>query len=585
MSENKIWDIFPSISIEKLKSIQTHPVVAQVLHNRGYQTVEAVREFFSADGGDANFFLDLNPFELTDMEKAVERILKAIKNEEMIAVYGDFDADGVTSTALMFQALNALGAKIVPYIPDRVDEGYGLNDNALKTLFQSGITLVITVDCGIRSVSEIQTAAQYGLDVIVTDHHHLGDQLPTAAIAIVNPQRGEGDYKYICGCAVAFFLITAICQYLWRNTQDAAERHIQKYRDFLDELIDLVAIGTVADMMPLNIKINRQFVQRGLIFMNDEDLLRMPLKYLKQISKINSDINSTSIGFNLAPRLNAAGRLARADTAFQLLISNSAERCTFFAQELDALNKQRQKLTKEAFETLVIEIEENKLYEKNIIILQGDILGGIIGLVAGKLCEKYQRPVIVFENGSSDDFMRASCRSIEGYHILNALETISEKLVKYGGHAQAAGLTIHKVDFDIFKSSIEAHAEKNMQVISPRLRIDALVNLSDVSEYLFNELKILEPFGFSNPQPLFASERLQIIDFKTIGDGTHLKLMFRNPSKGARALEGIFFGAGHLATDLPQFVDIAYYLEVNEWNGEQNIQLNIQDMKPSQQLF
>jgi len=577
------WRIAPVIPPSVQQQLhELHPVVAQVLYNRGVSDATGARQFLQGAP------LDVNPFDLADMNKAVARIRQAIREQEPIAVYGDFDTDGVTATALMVQTLRALGAVVEPYIPHRIEEGYGLNTTALSMLAQDGFRLVITVDCGIRDVEAVADSVLLGLDMIVTDHHAVGPQLP-GALAVINPKR-EGcrfPEKMLAGVGVAYFLADA----LLRAAKAAGEPVTLDAGD----LLDLVAIGTVADLAPLAPPpleqrtpagntdhlhlVNRTLVRRGLEVLNSAR--RPGLFALIEAAGLRpGQVTSTSIGFALGPRLNAAGRLESASQACELLLTNDLNEAVTLAAELNALNVRRQDETR---------LAQIKVRELALAELEGDLPlifaadrsfpAGLVGLVAGRLAEEFYRPAVVIEVG--EDECRGSCRSIPEFDIIRALDECADLLIRHGGHSQAAGFSVRRENLFDLKDRLFQLAEEQLrgQELRPALMIDAEVPLEQITLELARMLEYLEPFGHRNPQPLLMTSNMQILDSRRVGkDGAHLKLTLGE--MGFR-IDAIAFRLGERMDSLPRRVDVVYHLEVNEWNGRRKPQLNVRDIRPA----
>jgi len=545
--------------------------MAQVLYNRGIQTLADIEHFFY----DKDIATD--PFAFKDMRRAIDRITRAIKASEKIAVYGDFDADGVTATTLMMQVLKALKAHAYAYIPHRVDEGYGLNVEALEKLAAEGVTLVITVDCGIRSIEEVQAGNEAGLDIIVTDHHSIGHEIPPA-YAIVNPQQADcaGD-STLAGVGVAFMVARALLLDGWRRNGSGDKR---PYERLVDQLLDLVAIGTVADIMPLNSPLNRRLVRRGLEVIRRAE--RPGIKALIDVSGLRTEqITATSIGFVLGPRINAAGRLDHAMTAYELLSSSSYKQALEYAEQLQTLNQKRQNLTREAHVRIQAMIEaEQQLFGNLIFAADKAASPGIVGLVAGRLTESYYRPAIILDQGPEES--HASCRSIPEFHITQALDGCADLLVRHGGHAQAAGFTVLNQNIDMLKQRLQQKADEILTGLEliPVLDIDVELSPRDLNEELVQELGILEPTGHKNEMPIFVSRRLRVHEHRTVGtDNQHLKLIVA--VDGANPIDCIGFRLGMWADNMPEQIDIVYHLEINEWQGRRNLQLNLKDLRPS----
>lgn len=555
------WQVSPPIPPRfRQQFSHVHPVLLQVLYNRGLADAAHMQAFL-----EGHYLESRDPFLLADMDKAVARIQQAVEKKEIIIVYGDFDADGVTSTVLLTQALRGLGMEreqVQPYIPDRVDEGYGLNKEALTKLRDRGAGLVISVDCGIRSLAEVEHANDMGLDMIITDHHSLGQHLPPA-LAVINPKRPDSAYpeKMLAGVGIAYKLAQALRQAM----PDRAT-----YAD--EDLLDLVAIGTVADLAPL-LRENRLLVIEGLKVLNMAQ--RPGVAALARVVGVQpGSITAETIGFGLGPRINAAGRLAHAYTAAKLLAANNGVLANQYAGELNQLNQERRMMT-----TRLGQHAETLIDPQAPILIAADdqFVAGVVGLVASRLQEKYYRPAIVIEKGETES--RGSCRSIDEFHITDALDEMADLLVQYGGHAQAAGLTISNENLEAFVTRMTELARHKLDGLDlrPTIPLDVEVPLRDVDWALHEVLRQLEPTGYANATPLFASRGVQVIDYRAVGsDGAHLQITV---SDGFHGVKGIAFRQGAWAGHLPQRVDIAYTLGVNEWNGRRNLQLNIQDIR------
>lgn len=567
----KQWEVAPPAPIHFINALSDiGAVLAQILYNRGITTPEDARRFLS---GDLPLY---DPFKMRGMNKAVFRIRTAIKRREPIVVYGDFDADGVTSTALLVQTLQALGADVQPYIPHRVDEGYGLNSPALRELAESGVRLVITVDCGIRSVEEVRDAMNLGLDVIVTDHHSIGDELPPA-VAVIDPKQEDCEYPedMLAGVGIAFKLASALL-------------HVARSQDKLlpslseQDLLDLVAIGTVADLAPLDRFENRRLVQLGL---KELAKAKRPGVYtLMDIAGIQPDkVNATSIGFALGPRINAAGRLESAFTAYQLLSTNDWQAATDLARELQAINVRRQELTKDAYEKarlMAQDMLDGDTHPTILFAASPEFLPGIVGLVAGRLVEEFYCPAVVVEMGEEE--AHGSCRSIPEFNITRALDQCSDLLIRHGGHAQAAGFSIVNENLGALKKRLTKIAVSEIAHLDlrPLIKVDAQIRMSEITMNLAEKFQLLEPTGVDNPPPLLMMERLRVVDARTVGkDGEHLKLRLAD---GPIGIDAIAFRQGERLNRLPLLVDVAFHLEINEWNGRRTIQLNIVDIRPGE---
>lgn len=561
----KRWLVAPPVPPEMLRQYRgMSPTLAQVLYNRGFTEPEAAYQFIYTKE------CSHSPFDLTDMPKVVERIRRAIRNREPIVVYGDFDADGVTSTMLMVQALRAFGAQVTPYIPHRVDEGYGLNSPALIKMAQKGVKLVITVDCGIRSVQEVLDGRAAGLDIIITDHHSLGPELPDA-YAVVNPKREGYPEDMLAGVGVAYKVAQALRLAFSANGGRNKQPQLN-----LDSLLDLVAIGTVADLMPLSRLENRAMVRRGLEMLNRAE--RPGIRALLEVSGIKpGSVSAMSIGFGIGPRINAAGRLEDAMQAYKLLAARTDTEAKEWAERLNTLNTRRQEITRAAQETI-----RNKLDHKDsatlIFASDSSFEPGIVGLVAGRLTEEFYLPTIVMEEGETES--RASCRSIPQFDITQALDQCADLLVRHGGHALAAGFTVLNENIPALKDRLTGIVQDALrgQTLAPGIEIDAKLDIHQLSESLVAELEVLEPTGNGNTKPTFMIERARILETRTVGkDERHLKLKIARA--GQPPLDAIGFGLGDWATRGEDCLDLAFQIELNEWNGRQNLQLKLQDVR------
>lgn len=557
---SKRWVIAEKITPEADQALTAYPsVMRQLLFNRGItEAVQAIRYLEGRDVG-------ADPFLLTDMAAAVDRLIWALDHREKIAVFGDFDVDGVTSTVMMVEALQAFGGLAEPYIPDRLEEGYGLNNEALTNLRESGVQVVLSVDCGIRSVIEARHALDLGLDLIITDHHHIGEQLPPG-YAVIDPKR-EGDAypdKNLAGVGVAYKLVQALASRR-PGSGIAAE-----------DWLDLVALGTVADMVPLTGE-NRQLVRKGLHRLRLGK--RQGILSLANAARVNLSLLSTGdVGYMLAPRLNAAGRLESALAAYSLLYSKDVAEAGLLAQKLDDQNTSRQKQTRDTqveAERQLLEVEEEYI----LFALGQDFNPGIVGLVAARLVELFHRPAVV--GARVDGVIRASCRSIPGFHITRALDECAALLVRHGGHESAAGFTVHEEHLEELRERLAKIAWRDLagSDLRPLVRIDQEIPLKDLHPTLLDWMEMLQPTGQNNPDATFCSRNLQVTHAKTVGaDKTHLKF---SVTDGKIYYDAIAFRFGHMAGKMPERVDLAYQFEKNIFNGRESLQLKVIDIKAS----
>lgn len=583
------WVIKPKIDKKTREAFPEHsPLILQLLHNRGLNTQEAIDEFFSPD-----YKNDIhNPFLLQGMKKAVKRISEAIEKKEKILVYGDYDADGVTSSALIIKTLKFLGAKEVSvYIPDRAKEGYGLNTEAIGQISKKGIRLIITVDCGIASGKEINLAAKLGIDAIVTDHHWVPEKLPKS-IANINPKQKNDKYPYknLAGVGVAFKLAQGLLARSTGNKNKNSEEPKDKL-SFEKWLLDLVAIGTVADSVPL-LGENRTLLNYGLIVLNKTKNVGL----VELIKKINSakispgrdgqkiTIDSDTIGYQIAPRINAAGRMDHANTSFELLNTNSAKEAQGLALSLEALNSQRQGLT----EKIIRQIRERiGTCPKEKIIFEGDGAWpiGILGLVAGKLTDEYSRPVFIYNKG--ENFSGGSCRSIPSFNIIEALSCCKAMLLEFGGHKGAAGFKTENQNLEKLKKEILKIAEKEIksEKLVPSVEIDAEIEARNINWEFFEQTSRLAPYGEENPEPIFLLRNMSVNEIRTVGNGEkHLKLKLLTsaaPKEKPQIFQAIGFNFGQWSNSLKaeSLIDIAFTLTANRWNGNCNLEFKIVDLK------
>jgi single-stranded-DNA-specific exonuclease len=568
---NKRWVIQPPITPQADEALSKFPyVLKQIIFNRGYGTDAEARAFLKAEPNS-----NTDPFQMIGMKEAVERIKFALENNEPIAIYGDYDVDGVTATALLVQTLEGLGADpstgsggiVRGYIPNRFDEGYGLNTDALDSLKADGIKLVITVDCGIRSPDEALHARTIGLDLIVSDHHHPdGLNLPPA-FAVINPKQHGDPYpdKELAGVGIAYKIVEALI---------SSQKSNIKFQ--LDDLLDLVALGTVADLAPL-VGENRTLVRKGLKQIHEtkrQGLFSLAGVANTQINKITAG----NIGFMLGPRLNASGRLESALASFELLTTTDLMRAGQLAQQLDVQNRQRQAITK----SMQAQAEEIALSEDPDAFLffaaHEDFNPGVVGLAASRLTETYYRPAIVAAKGPEET--RGSCRSIPEFHITDALDLCKDLLVRHGGHAAAAGFTVRNENIPELVTRLKGIAKERLEGKDLRqtLTADMEVALEEMNFDVLKHLAYLEPTGYGNPDAVFVSRDVKIKSSRTVGaEGRHLKLTLED-SRGA-TYDSIGFRLGNLQASLPPRVDVMFTLEANEWNGRTTLQLNLKDIK------
>ncbi len=552
----KKWEVRNKIPPDVDKALAEYPAgFRQLLYNRTIFTPSDADSFLTKEGPLHD------PFLLGGMEQAVDRILFAIQNQEPIVVYGDYDVDGVSATALMVQFLQSAGADVTSYIPDRFDEGYGLNSQAVHDLVEDGKKLMITVDCGIRSIEEIEIAQSLGMDVILSDHHYPGGALPPA-LAVINPKKTNDPYPYrdLAGVGVAYKIAQAVAQRCTFKPLDA------------DAYLDLVALGTVADIVPLHGE-NRALVKAGIKKMMQAE--RPGLSSLAGATGINiSKINSRQIGFMLAPRLNAAGRLKSARTAYELLVAADLSKASPLAQTLDDLNKSRQDKVRTLIELAKNEFPQDEP-ENILITFDKEYHQGVVGLVASRLTEEYYRPSVVGE--IKGDLAVASCRSISEFHITQALDQCADLFERHGGHEMAAGFSIKTERIPELKERLTdiASEKLNGKDLRPTLYADIEIDLKQLPANILERIKEIEPTGQTNPEVVIKSPHVQVIFKRKVGDGTHLSLKLRD---GMKTYSAIAFRRGDLCEELPEYIDILYTPTLNEFNGSSFTQLQIIDI-------
>ena len=575
---DKHWNFHPPAPENFLQSGHEHPVLLQVLYNRGLRDAAAVASFLQSEDA-----VQEDPFRLPDMAAAVTRIVRAIEKREVICVYGDFDADGVTATVVMTTALQRAGARVGAYIPSRVDEGYGLNVEALRTIADKGADLLVTVDCGIRSVAEVAEAVVLGMEVVLTDHHSIGPDLPPA-LAVVNPRRDAraGSAQQLAGVGVAYRLAQGVLRVVSRQrwSQLSADEAAAEEQ----ALLDLVAIGTVADLMPLRGE-NRSLVRRGLAELRRGQ--RVGLYALMEMASVPlAAVDSSAISFRIAPRINAAGRLASAKMAYDLLRCDEYGTAYDMAMDLESLNQRRQTLTAEAYV-----VAEKKLAGVDasaaplLFIASDEFQAGIVGLAAGKLSEQFYRPAVVVELG--EEVCRGSARSIAEFDIIAALDRLSSLLVRHGGHRRAAGFTVRTAQLPTLREELEGLAAQelgSLEDLRPTLYIDDELAIDQIDWALQGQLARMEPVGQMNEPGLFLCRNCRVRNVRRVGGGRHLKMVI-DGHEHSSVLDGIGFGLGERAAALHMgsLIDIVFHLEVNEWQGRRSLQLNVQDLRRVEQ--
>ncbi|MDP4092872.1 MAG: single-stranded-DNA-specific exonuclease RecJ [Bacillota bacterium] len=563
MLTDKLWvyNRYKETDIDKIvKEAGISALLAKIFVSRGISDIQYIKDFLTPSLD--NLF---DPFLLQDMDKAADRVIQAVKNNDKVVIYGDYDVDGTTSVSILYDFLTKQNVDVQFYIPDRLDEGYGLSISTMDKVMVYQPSLLITVDCGITAFEEIKYINGFGIDVIVTDHHECQNELPDA-YAIINPCRQDCSYpfKELAGVGVVYKLITAVCKKMGLT-------------DLQNNYLDLVALGTVADVVPL-VEENRILVSNGLKTI--ENTRNLGLKTLIDNSGIkDKKINSWTIGFLLGPRINAAGRTGDAGRVVKLFITKDEQEAENIVNELNEANRFRQETEADILEQVINIVEtEIDLEKEKIIVVSGEKWHhGIIGIVASKVTEKYYRPCILIS--TEEGIGRGSGRSIEGFNLFKALSHCSDILDKFGGHELAAGLSIKEENISAFRSSINAYADNimNEEDLIKKVKIDLKINRQDISVENIREIELMAPFGAGNPGPVFAYEGIKIREIRTVGESRHLKLKLED--EGCY-VEAIGFNLGNMADSLKQgdSLDIACLLEINSWNSNEKVQLNIKDI-------
>lgn len=533
------------------------PFAALLLVSRGITDEEDIENFFSED-------CELSdPFTLKDMEKAVERISLAIDNDEKIAVYGDYDADGVTATALLCEYLQLNGADVVPYIPDRNSEGYGLNCAAIRSLCETGVSLIVTVDNGISAHAEALYIKELGMDLVITDHHKVGETVPEA-VAVVNPHREDcpSVFKHFAGVGVAFKLVSALCG----DSQQA-----------LSMFADLVTIGTVGDIVSLTGE-NRFIVKSGIRMMNEG--ASVGIEALKEAAGVSGkSLTCASVAFSLVPRINAIGRTGHASRALELLLCEDSYEAQTIAKEIDAANAGRQEIEKEITLQAQKQIEENPdMLNNRVLIFSGENWhGGVIGIVAARLVQKYGKPCLVITDDGKE--AKGSARSIDGFSLYECISSAKHLLTHYGGHVLAAGFGMKSENLDEFRKAVEDYAS-TVEMPFAKVELDCRLRPDFINSDILSVIESLEPFGAGNPQPMFGLFGMTLTGIQPIGNGKHLRLSFR---KGNSNATGLLFGVTekefpYTAGDT---LDLAVRLEKNEYMGQVKVSIYIKEIRMS----
>lgn len=551
--------------------------VAELMIKKGIYSKDDIELFFNGSLKSLR-----NPFDIKDMEKAAERIAKAVMNHESIFIYGDYDVDGVTATALMYIFLMQCGANVSYYIPNRLEEGYGLNKDAINEIHHRGADLIITVDCGISAIEEVLLAKELGMDIIITDHHQPSKELPVAADAIINPMREDDLYpnKTLAGVGVAFKVVMALRFTLRKHN------FFQNDAPNIRNLLDIVTLGTIADVMPL-VDENRIFVRHGLELMSGDNV-RIGIDELKKVIDSLSTVQkmkTSNIGFQIAPRINAMGRMASSDQSLKLLVTQNRNEARQLAIELDNENKYRQMIERDILQQTFDIIETNRYAdnEGGIVVASEGWHPGVIGIVASRVVDKYFRPTIILTDDNG--VYKGSARSIPGFHLYDGLSSLSDLLLSFGGHKYAAGVKIAKENLEEFRERFNKIVIENLnkEDFIPEINIDAEIDSKDITSEIMQYLEKLEPYGQGNKEPVFYMKKVSKYQYETfVGkEQNHLKCIFEK--------KGILFDAiGFNMKEYKSIVaendefDILFSLVHNTWKNTKTIQLNIKDIKKSE---
>lgn len=558
----KKWNVSKNdkaLAKELMEQYDIDAITAILLSSRGITDEDNIESFFSDD------FVSVDPFTLPDMDLAVERIGFAIDNGEKIAIFGDFDADGVTSTALLYSYLKSVGASVIYHVPDRMKEGYGLNKEAVKRFKEQHIDLIITVDNGISAFDEVALANDLGMDVVVTDHHMQGGILPDA-VAVVNPHRtdSECEYEDWAGVGVAFKLVCALA-----GSED----------EILEEYADLVCIGTVADIVPV-LGENRHLIKKGLLQINDTK--RLGIAALKGVAGAgNKQLTEGDIAFVISPRINAAGRIGSASKAVELLITEDADTAIRLAEEINEYNSERIKIENKMFEDACeLLSDDTYIHDRVLVLCCTGWNSGISGIVASKICEKFGKPCIIIADTGAD-VLKGSCRSIKGFSIFEALSACCDSLEQFGGHMLAAGLSVRRDKVDEFRELINDYASKMFRYMpAPEINIDVKINPASISLDTYYSVSRFAPFGMNNPKPLFGIYKAQIYSISPISGNKHIKISL---SKNNQSFSVIYFG--YSTTSVPfqrgDIVDLAISIEKNDYYGKPTLSLFLKSIRHS----
>lgn len=541
------------------------PIIARILLSRGIETTEQVRDYLNPSLSALH-----DPFLLPDMEAAAQRLALAVKNHEKICIHGDYDVDGVTGAALLIRALRALGAAVEYRLPHRKQEGYDIKTTTVEDAAANGIRLIVTCDCGINAIGPVERANELGVDVIITDHHEPGSVLPPA-LAVINPKRHDADYPFpeLAGVGVAYKLAQALVRTLDSNEES-----------FKARFIDLVTLGTVADVVPL-VGENRAFVKHGLAAVASSKKVGIQTM-LKVANLTGKPLNTYYMAFVLAPRINAMGRMDDATKALELLLTSDEGKAGLLAEEMERHNSDRKAEQERIMREAVEQVEAKDLENTRVLVLSAEGWNvGVVGIAAGKISEQYCRPTILLNRDELDGIAYGSGRSVDGFNLLDGLRHCDSLLGKYGGHAAAAGLSLSLANLGDFEEKINAYAMEMLpeEELVPRILMDAELDISDLSRELVDEIALLEPFGEGNMEPVFMSRGVTVVDRQRVGDGSHLRMRVRGSGNGS--VSCIAFGLGEMESEveLGSAVDLCYSVRLNSFNGVESVQLVVKGIR------
>jgi single-stranded-DNA-specific exonuclease len=569
--QHKRWvlkEADPQSVARQSEQLNISPLLARILVLRGFADTSSARRYLSS-----SLRTDLpSPFEMADMEPAVQRLIEALRNKEQIGIWGDYDVDGTTGASVLVSFLREIGAQPIYHVPHRIDEGYGLNIQGLEQFKERGVDLVVTVDCGISNAQEVAAARTMGLDVVVVDHHQPPDELPPA-VAVINPHRKDCSFpdKGLCAAGLAFYLVIGLRAKLREQGWfiGAAEPDIRRY-------LDIVTLGTIADMVPLR-GVNRTLIRRGLTELASS--MRPGVVALKQVAGIAAgEVSAGQVGFRLGPRINAAGRVDYGIKVVELLTTDSNEIALRIASELDAHNSERR-----AIEAAVLEhalAQASSIVSSGLchsLVLSGEGWHpGVLGIVASRIVEKFHRPTVVIGFNGSEG--KGSGRSIRGFHMVDGFRRCAEHLTKFGGHEYAGGLSIQSPNLEYFAEAFEIVARQALtdKDLLPMLEVDAQLRFADIGFPLVRELDALKPFGVGNPEPLFMTAQVEVCERKDFSAGVRYRLR-----QAGRVISGVIFGGDACSAMVGDKIDVAYRLTENDWNGASAVELKIFDVRPA----